>query len=227
MQAQLMQLETDLLEEAREDRGSNEPLRTAHDRSWKNMSPEADAAQWAKINEIEQLLPKYNASLLQLAQLESLSVPTKQNLKSLRNWLERPAYGNGFLIGGPEPWTAGQMQHRGIDYMTLSYIKERDFITTRVMRILPHLKRSITSRHGTDDTIYEMDEKRLLRVADGFVTIISSVIPTLAILMLHFIPPQYHATRLGTIIVFATVFATALFLTAQARRVEVFAATAA
>ena len=53
----------------------------------------------------------------------------------------------------------------------------------------------------------------------------SAIIPTVAILTLHFVHRMIH--RIGLVIVFTTVFAITLALFTGAKKVEVFSATAA
>lgn len=73
--------------------------------------------------------------------------------------------------------------------------------------------------------IYVYDEKIVIRAADMIGTAISSLLPVLAVIVLHSVHEML--TRLGMIALFTVVFALALMVTTKAKRVEIFAATAA
>ena len=73
--------------------------------------------------------------------------------------------------------------------------------------------------------IHVYDEKIVIRAADMIGTAISSLLPILAVIVLHSV--REMLTRLGMIALFTVVFALALMVTTKAKRVEIFAATAA
>lgn len=63
------------------------------------------------------------------------------------------------------------------------------------------------------------------RVGSAAVAALSSTLPTLAILVLYFVKDM--VTRLGLVILFTTIFAFALAVLTDAKKVEIFSATAA
>ena len=73
--------------------------------------------------------------------------------------------------------------------------------------------------------IYVYEEKAVIRVADMIGTAISSLLPVLAVIALYSVSEML--TRLGIIALFTVVFALALMVITKAKRVEIFAATAA
>lgn len=67
--------------------------------------------------------------------------------------------------------------------------------------------------------------KAVNRLASGVVAALSSILPTLAILVLYYVHDMVQ--RIGLLIVFTTLFAVALAVLTNAKQVEVFSATAA
>jgi len=68
-------------------------------------------------------------------------------------------------------------------------------------------------------------DSKVLRVADVFSTLVSSTLPITSIIVLNYIDRMIM--RLLVIALFTMVFSLILTLMANARRIEVFAATAA
>lgn len=71
----------------------------------------------------------------------------------------------------------------------------------------------------------EYKNDRILRVANGLSSILSSLLLVVSILVLHFVTNML--VRLGVIAIFTTMFSFALILVTNARKVEVFAGTTA
>jgi hypothetical protein len=65
----------------------------------------------------------------------------------------------------------------------------------------------------------------LTRVGDAIVAALSSILPTVAILVLFFVRDMLK--RIGLVVVFTTLFAFALALFTNSRKIEIFSATAA
>lgn len=84
-------------------------------------------------------------------------------------------------------------------------------------------KQSTSPFPGTGFRSY--GESRLAAVSDGITVVISSLLPTLAILILYLVKPMY--ARMALIIGSTALFALALSIFTSARRVEIFPATAA
>lgn len=76
---------------------------------------------------------------------------------------------------------------------------------------------------GDKTRIY--DEKRIARVGDAIVATFSAALPTVAILVLYFVKSMLN--RIGLVVVFTSVFAAALAIFTNAKRIEIFSATAA
>lgn len=76
-----------------------------------------------------------------------------------------------------------------------------------------------------EGSIYVYDEKIVIRTADMVGTAVSSLLPVLAVVVLYCI--REMLTRLGMVALFTVLFSLALMATTKAKRVEIFAATAA
>ena len=76
---------------------------------------------------------------------------------------------------------------------------------------------------GTNLRLY--DDKAMAKVADALAAVTSSLLPTVMILVLYFV--QTILWRLVLMIVFTAVFSAVLTVFTNAKRIEVFSATAA
>lgn len=117
------------------------------------------------------------------------------------------------------------LQARGSDLVVLSRKGEQDWVTGSIAKSLPLLKRRVLPHKNQPDHLYETSEDLIMLTADGLVTIVSACIPALSILVLHRV--TNITVRLGLVVVFSALFATALLLAAKPRRIETFAATTA
>ncbi|KAI1324696.1 hypothetical protein F5Y16DRAFT_402109 [Xylariaceae sp. FL0255] len=73
------------------------------------------------------------------------------------------------------------------------------------------------------ETCYE--EKKVAKIGDAFVATISAVLPTVVILVHYFM--KSLVIRLGLVVIFTSAFAVALATFTNAKRIEIFSATAA
>lgn len=71
----------------------------------------------------------------------------------------------------------------------------------------------------------EYEESKLATIASIVGTVLASLLPIICILVLYFV--RSTLTRLGIMVVFTTLFSTTLAIFTSARRVEIFASTAA
>lgn len=86
-----------------------------------------------------------------------------------------------------------------------------------------HLYLKASSTSSTEFTSYH--DSSLYKLLSLLSTTIASVFPVLAIVLLHFVTKT--SARLSIIATFTAMFSICLSLVTQARRVEIFAATAA
>jgi hypothetical protein len=94
-----------------------------------------------------------------------------------------------------------------------------------------HLRNtSLTSRQQTDSPypgtgIREYKEDRIATISNSFGAILSSLLPTIVILVLYLV--QHMLLRIGWLIIFTAIFSLSLAIFTGAKKVEIFSATAA
>ncbi|KAI1143084.1 hypothetical protein F5Y05DRAFT_142310 [Hypoxylon sp. FL0543] len=189
----------------------------------------AGKAQWRKVRRIRKKLNEYNETLLQQVYISRLDGPNSNDLEFLRSWFERPSMGY-FPI-------------RGLDYKAWEHRLENDLVAIKP-RVSPDpLSNWITNTifplyhrvfgvkfHQADaselgDGLYTYEESLLASVVNTIATVVAALMPLLSIVILYFV--NSDATKLGIIVVFSACFALVLAVMTNARKIEVFAATAA
>ena len=71
----------------------------------------------------------------------------------------------------------------------------------------------------------QYDDEKIETISNSVSAILGSLLPTIAILVLYFV--KQMLLRIGLVIVFTSIFSLALSLFTEAKRVEIFSATAA
>lgn len=69
------------------------------------------------------------------------------------------------------------------------------------------------------------DDRKITKIADVLAAVISSLLPTVMILVLYFVRSMLW--RLGLLIIFTAIFSASITLFTNAKKVEVYSATAA
>ncbi|MCJ1452195.1 hypothetical protein MMC28_002537 [Mycoblastus sanguinarius] len=225
LQAELVHLEKELSDIEREDSFSNDASRQSFQYDWfclqKSFEDGGDPFQWEKVLEIRKKLSEY-------IQVAAISSPTPHNVTLLREWLERPKYGKGFLRGVEAK--AWDLEKGTQDFITLSNQQvERDGLSRFIYWLVPGIYHRLWGMHWSTPTveggIFEYPDSSLDRAARTLNTLLSSLLPTLSIFVLYYVksPPA----RLGLILGFTIVFAITLQCVSRARPADIFAATAA
>jgi hypothetical protein len=133
-----------------------------------------------------------------------LSAPQAKNLETLRKWLNRSGYGNSFLRGRVEGvWDA----EKGFDDFA-AIQRTRWFSSgpsSLLVRLMLHARRRFAGHKQPHSHVYSLPEASQAFVANGIMTVISSVFPVLPIIILFFI--NRPLVRLGLILVFTALFA--------------------
>ena len=159
-----------------------------------------------------------------------MASPIDQDLAFLRVWLSRPNSGDNFLRGlEASIWDPKNDE----DLITMTTRPgERDYFTGWVINsVLIRFHRYIGcrifhNRPEDEEAGYtEYKDSRLLTSWGILVTIISSMLPVLSTIALYLV--EGIALRLGMVALFMLIFSSALVIFTNARRVEIFAATAA
>ncbi|KAK4159527.1 hypothetical protein QBC43DRAFT_373766 [Cladorrhinum sp. PSN259] len=152
-------------------------------------------------------LTRYNEALVTQSFLAKLDEPNKQDLEFLRSWFERPRMG-GFPI-------------RGLDRRAWDPEHEKDLVSFKP-RLNPDLD---PESSGLGQGIFVYRESRLAAVIETVVTVVASVLPLLSTIVLWLL--KNETVKLGAIVALSAIFPFALATMTSARRVEIFAATAA
>ncbi|KAH8891451.1 hypothetical protein GQ53DRAFT_648698 [Thozetella sp. PMI_491] len=225
-QAEIIHLEERLLELAARD--SQHPDRPYHGRDWWSLAnglEQEDCEQWEAIAVLRQKLEDYNDSVLKQAQMSRLNDPSNQDLEFLRSWLVRPQMGAFPLLG--------------LDRSAWDVTNDKDLLAIR-SRDVPDAFSQWVLRSATEMSlanmrfknhapigpgIYSYDERYLAAVFYGFATVLASILPISSVVVLYFV--QSNNVRLGLTVLFCLIFSLLLVLVTNAKKVEVFAATAA
>ena len=172
-----------------------------------------------------------DAALVQQSVVSHLADPDPHDLRSLQDWLERPAFGNRSLIGADrDVWGATDEPSNVVDHdlLAVSSTRDRDIFSMWFsQRFIPwfHQKLWYRVKKPTDleSGIVSYDDSSLQKVTSHFTTIIASLLPTLAIVVLYFI--ESIGFRLGLIAIFTSLLAICLSYFTSAYRGEIFIAT--
>lgn len=163
--------------------------------------------------------------LLQQRQLAAFDTPEEGNLKSLQRWLASSERGGYPLTGADRNvWKDGK------DLLITCPDHSSDAFTRLLpKRLIKYYHRFFDSKFKkpTDEEngMYIYDEKHIIRAADIIGTLIASLMPVVAVIVLYSIHNMW--VRLGMIALFTVLLSLALIIITKGRRIEIFAATAA
>ncbi|KAL8788161.1 MAG: hypothetical protein Q9213_001800 [Squamulea squamosa] len=248
MQAEINELEKELQDIAREDRLSEHAERQRYSREWWRLARAqgADSLQWKKCLEVRAKLNEYScvsprnaetrltlrldSALLNAKEVFSMTAPIEQDIRFLRTWLSRPESGDNFLRGGEASlWGIDNTS----DLVALSKRPgEHDVFTNWIANSVLYLFHRYIGHwidHKTPNDeeagFTEYNDTKLMAALTLLATLLSSTIPVLSTVVLYF--ARGMPLRLAMIAVFVTLFCSTLAIFTNARRVEIFAATAA
>lgn len=184
-------------------------------------------------------------TLLQHAQLYKLGVPCTYDLKMFREWIAMPECGDHFLR------THEARVFESPDLVSLHQKPQDPFTTWISERITPSFHslvghffkvcslkscrgyRSSVANFFKQKTVEGDEENGLVHYKDSTLSgitriltiLVSSLLPSASIFILYFVDSLID--RLGVIMGFSVLFSISLAVFTSARRVEIFAATAA
>jgi hypothetical protein len=150
--------------------------------------------------------------------------PHTRDLRELQGWLNRPGYGGSFLRGTVEGvWDA----EKGLDdYATFDAMQtSKNAFTAQFALVLLYLQRCISHRKKPTDHVYSLAESSQWWMANGVITVTSSVFPVVPIIILFFV--ERLLIRLGLILVFTAVFSAVLVFGMRMEPDKVLAITTA
>ncbi|KAI0517497.1 hypothetical protein F5B22DRAFT_603218 [Xylaria bambusicola] len=188
-----------------------------------------DSIQYDILREIGEKLKEYHEALQSFSPGGSdAAQPSNHDLEGLRQWIALE--GGNFLDGIEEgTWKIPDVS----EYFTmrptsghgedgLSELLNGKLLTAYTA-VIGRRTKSEDKLLGRNIRIY--DERKIARVGDAIVAIFSAALPTVAILVLYFVKSMLN--RIGLVVVFTSIFAAALAIFTNAKRIEIFSATAA
>ncbi|XPS92847.1 hypothetical protein M3J09_002224 [Ascochyta lentis] len=234
LQSELQDMENELQKIREEDTYSNDPIRMCYATDFCAMRDNeevGDSEQYEQIVRIGVKLKEYNQALILASQVQRVVQPTNRELNQLVDWLSRPKGENGFLVGEEaKVWQCEDVS----EYVTLFPRELEDDAFTSLLsgRLLDLYHKAFGHRrqkkYGTgarDVEVRKYSAERIGKASNIVVAAISSLLPTLVILALYFV--KRMIVRIGLVIMFTAVFSIALAWFTDARKVEIFSATAA
>ncbi|PMD67067.1 uncharacterized protein K444DRAFT_689534 [Hyaloscypha bicolor E] len=239
LQAELVHLESEYQRVAKADRESgDDDERHLYAFEWWHLSQSEargfEGEQWALALQIRTKLREYYTSLHQYNEISLMKRPKDSQVKSLREWIESPHLGGGcgFLgrdLGGFAQEAAYDPKHVGDLVMLSEELGEDDMLTSFISGPLLRLFHTFWQRYKVRpenrSSLYYYSDEHVNGVINIIGTVASSLTPMISIIVLYVI--QSTRIRLGLVCVFTLLFSLVLALATKARRIEIFAATAA
>ncbi|GFF55802.1 monocarboxylate permease [Aspergillus lentulus] len=220
LQCELLDLEKHFNELDSNDAGSDDMDIKDAARTWETLTQQCESgnkeAQIRKqvIVRLRAKLKEYHEALILQEGIMRLKQPNKRVLDAYRNWFMKPYP----ALGGQ----AKKALEISDDLVNLSTLPEADILSSTLRRYWP------VNEEFSRDGLH-----RIGRFSEKSISNIVAIISTLlaAILLIGSITSLYFATtdavKLGLVAVFTLVFALSVGLMTNARRAEIFAATAA
>ncbi|TVY57299.1 hypothetical protein LSUE1_G009182 [Lachnellula suecica] len=240
-QAELAELEEELAALADRDRkfhGEQE----LYDGNWHLLSTskirDCGGDQWEKALQIREKLKEYYDCVSRYSAITNIPQARRRDVSMLKEWISRPDLGGGLLFSGGDlnpPGRPVYQNEHSDDLMTLSRrAGENDPFTRllsgpvfhgfdRLWRLFKSPTQSDPEK-GTSNLLHYADS-HVLGVIDVLGTILASMTPLVSIIALYFV--QSLGFRLAIVCSFTLLFSVSLALVTRARRIEVFACTAA
>lgn len=232
LQAEIVQLEHELVEIERQNSGYDQPGSLQHTVAELMRAPPGSNGekQWKLVKKIEDRLKDYNKLMLEHEQLYKLPTPSKNDFIQLWNFLHGPDAGGNWL-SHPENsiWAideAGKALQKDLVALSSRRIEIDPFTTWVFEKFNPWWHELFKKyRKQSADGSYEYDDEKMNRVVVNLTTVLSSLLPTASIFALYYI--RSTTMRLVFILLFSLLFSASLAIFTSARRVEIFAAAVA
>ncbi|KAG9526615.1 hypothetical protein KCU93_g5415, partial [Aureobasidium melanogenum] len=176
------------------------------------------------LEEINLKLERYENALLRMTKLRKLQRPSERDFKSLQLWLEADDGGDSALVA-PEHniWKFSLSE-----YISLADFEQRDIFSEMMYGGILDLYHRLwggRKEKGPSKLLREYDDKKIDQLSDATSAVVSSLLPTLAILVLYFV--KSLLIKIVLVVVFTGLFSCLLSIFTEAIRIEVFSATAA
>ena len=171
-----------------------------------------------------------DSALLKARDVFNMAQPTQQDVAFLQTWLSRPAFGDNFLRGYEASiWDSENIK----DFVALATRPgERDIFTDwMATTVLPvfhrYIGRWLVSRRSNDEEtgFTEYDDLKILAFLRLITFLLSSTIPVTSTIALYLVKGM--PLRLAMVAIFTVLFCSILAIVTNARKIEIFAASAA
>ncbi|KAF8857202.1 hypothetical protein BDZ45DRAFT_674863 [Acephala macrosclerotiorum] len=222
--------------------------RQYYDRDWLHLETSHERGfggeQWAVALATRAKLREYYTAISQYSQISSIPEPNPSERTLLHDWIRSTVMGGGcgFLgrdLGGFDQPSVYEEMHQG-DLAILSDSHGEDdlftkFVTGPLLTIYhwcglgrrTPLPRDPENPPVGDNrsNLHHYDDRRIQMITNVLGTMFSSFAPLLSIVVLSFVSSS--KARLGLVCAFTILFSCCLAVATKARRVEIFAASAA
>ncbi|KUJ15788.1 uncharacterized protein LY89DRAFT_719498 [Mollisia scopiformis] len=243
LQAELAALEDQFAAIQAQDRVSGGE-QEFYDRNWPLVNSSKDrghsSEQLRKALEIRTKLQEYYECASRYATIINMPKARRRDVAMLKEWILSPDLGGGILFSGEDlsPWGKSVYDETHNDDLMIvkSRTGENDTFTRFLAGPVFHLLERFWRRFKKPETsnteeqvpasnLYHYSDSHIIGTIDVMGTVIASMIPLVSIVILYFI--RNLGARLGVVCAFTLLFSTGLALVTKARRIEIFACTAA
>jgi hypothetical protein len=236
LQAEIHALEADLRTYAEEDAAqAKDSARSKYARNWHKLanSPGDDRRQWNTMCAIREKLKEYNELLIQQAQVaRCYRKPRHYDLDLMRSCMKDASMPEWYLLGLDSTiWEDETLAH---DLVSLNPNDPDadDKLTQWILSYLVEPFHQLIGRHFMKTSsvhgsahLMEYSDKAIFKFSSVAATVISSVFPVVGVIILFFV--KNLLARIGIIAGLTAIFSFCLAIMTEARKVEIFAATAA
>ncbi|KAH8685800.1 hypothetical protein BGZ60DRAFT_523079 [Tricladium varicosporioides] len=240
LQAEISELEKEYAESAQRDREA-EGARALYDGNWHllsiSKSQNLGGVQWDKALQIRKKLREYYDCLSRYSDISTRERPRTTEALLLKDWILRPDLGGGISFSGKDLGPKTSVYNEVEDLLTLNpHTGENDLFTRfltgpvfdraeRVLRVFRKPKQSDPEDQCSESNLFQYSDSHMITVVDMLGTVLASATPLISIIILYFV--RNLGLRLIILCAFTLLFSLSLAVVTKARRVEIFACTAA
>ncbi|KAF4449021.1 hypothetical protein F53441_7671 [Fusarium austroafricanum] len=189
-------------------------------------------SQYDLLNQLRPKIVEYNSLILQMSELSKVKAPQRSQLENLQTWLIHPKGGNNFLPlrGGIELYT--WKPEDTSEYFSLrNPIEDSDPFTKFIMEVLVSIFHPLFGERmkvgkvvDVESGLISYSDSKIVLASNLFAVVVSSALPVLTIFVLNYL--KTTTARIGFTVLFTVIFAVILQCFSNAKRIEIFAATA-
>lgn len=236
LQAEIHELEADLRAYAEEDAAqTKDTARSKYSRSWHKLanSDSEDRRQWSTMCAIREKLKEYNDLLIQQARISRYyRAPRHYDLDVLKSCLKDASMPDWYLLGLDSAVYEDETLAHDLVSLSPNDPDADDKLTQWISSYLVEPFHQLVGRHFKktspglgSGSFLEYSDRAIFKFSSVAATVISSVFPVVGVIILFFV--KNLLARIGIIAALTAVFSFCLAIVTKARKVEIFAATAA